>query len=178
MDRWAGHLGRVNQYWDVAYVKTDSKGMCRCLLCDTGWMSTGALISHFNGSWHYSTFYRVQADRIANVVEQAKSVPVDRLPSSRWKDEVQALLYQFIAEEKSEILKMANDKLAHYERLDALSSLELAICKAQIRPMFATMQELREYCILDSDFDSTAFVLGSRHGSEVIVPLVKEFLGW
>jgi len=68
-----------------------------------------------------------------------------------------------------------------YHRMEILSLLELALWKAKICDglTFHSMQEMREYSILEVDFDAQAFAQEMRISCarQVVVPLVSAFLG-
>ena len=67
-----------------------------------------------------------------------------------------------------------------YEKKEKASLVELAILKASIcdNIYFDSLQEIRDYSILEKDFEPYRFIKERRIicGSEVIVPLVMAFL--
>merc|ERR1712038_1730054 len=70
--------------------------------------------------------------------------------------------------------------LVRYEQMERLSLLELALWKAKIcdGTYFQNMQQVREYHILEDNFDVKEYVKIARVqcGSEVIVPIVLSYL--
>jgi len=70
--------------------------------------------------------------------------------------------------------------LVRYEQMERLSLLELALWKAKIcdGTYFQNMEQVREYHILEDNFDAKEYVKIARVqcGSEVIVPIVLSYL--
>ena len=70
--------------------------------------------------------------------------------------------------------------LLKYERREALSLLELALWKASIVSpgLFLSVREMKEYPVLDRDFDAQEYAARRREacGSAVVIPLVVTFL--
>jgi hypothetical protein len=67
-----------------------------------------------------------------------------------------------------------------YEKMEAISLLEMGLWKANIVAdgCFNSMIEMREYPILDENFDPNEYAMTKRItcGSAVIIPLVINFL--
>ena len=71
--------------------------------------------------------------------------------------------------------------LEMYERKEIASLLELAIWKVNIcRVHFSSVQEMKEYPVLDSSFDPSEYARTRRvtSGCTVVITQVISFLGW
>ena len=70
--------------------------------------------------------------------------------------------------------------ILQYERMEATSLLELALWKASIvsSGLFLSVHEMKEYPILDREFDAREYAARKREacGSAVVIPLVMAFL--
>jgi hypothetical protein len=195
MTEWIGKLGALNQHRDVPYVKKgDGKEVC-CLLCGTGWMPPSSRKAHFNGSTHASNYSRVQAaerrqkeneltlDRIQKMKEI--ELRIHRLGLRKWQNSMKSLMYEYTVHGAGDGVGVDEydgvlNKLKKYERMECVSLLELAIWKASICDglVFASMVELRQYKVLEEDFDSTAYSKKRlvESGSHFIIPRVLEYL--
>jgi len=141
---------------------------------------------HFNGSKHRKKHAALQKldqqhDEILNRYETLKdaqaSVELIRYPP--WKLAAMAMLYGVMVGTKSGV--RAYMLVRKYHRMEILSLLELALWNAKICDglTFHSMQEMREYSILEADFEAQTFAKEMRIscGSQVVVPLVSAFLG-
>lgn len=157
--------------------------MVRCLLCQTGYMPANGAKHHFNGSKHSAAFHRVKNLENEYVEKEIFMVTVqnrlENLGLDVWRWRVKAALYDVSRGARKDFLAVLR-MLERYEIMEILSLLELALWKAQICDglTFSSVQEMREYQILDENFDPTNFAMEMRaiSGSAVIIPLVKSFL--
>jgi hypothetical protein len=175
-------LGAPNQYRGVSYVSHEG-GQYRCMLCETGGMNSVSAKKHFNGSRHLQRHSAIaERQRKIFCMRYVKNVYKRILPQIRhsaWRDKIKSEMCDFVTGAKGyndcELL------CAKLFRMEALTSLELALWKARITDgaAFSTMQDLRDYPILDSAFDVDTFASDMRIscGSQVVIPLVLEYLG-
>lgn len=188
LERWMHELGQPTQYKNVAYVRSDDHYVW-CLMCNTGGMHHKVASKHFQGSHHLARFNQVKAlkDKHEEVRRRYKDCyvrslqqRVDHLGLAKWKDTVKVLLYDFSYGDIFQAGLEAEQVLAKYEKMERLSLLELAIWKCKICDgvTFSSIQEMREYKILEEGFDPTQFAQELRlvSGSPVIIPLVASFL--
>ena len=178
-------LGHVNQRKGVDYVNVED-GCFRCLLCDTGVMTTGTAKAHFNGRRHEKKWRALkveQEEERRSIIENAMLTRVNRLGHDSWREHMDELMKQYIYLGNNGIdrFSKAHSVLSKYELMEKTSLLELAIVKQNIcdQLTFSTMQEVIDYQALEEGFDQTEF-LNSRRitcGSDVIIRNVMPFLG-
>ena len=150
-------------------------------------MSGSSIPKHFQGRTHTRKYRRVQAleeeAEEASVIERRKysaslAASLGQLGLPRWRNEIKACLYDYIQTGGDESVLIRTVK--RFLLLERLSLLELALWKASICDgvLFSSMQEMREYEVLDSAFDPNAYATEKRvtSGCEVIIPLVLSFL--
>eukprot|EP00977_Amphora_coffeiformis_P002929 scaffold567_cov170-Amphora_coffeaeformis.AAC.3 len=185
---WMYRLGAPNQYRNVPYVvgSNTNIGCIRCVLCGTGDMFRKTAAFHFNGSGHQTMYRQVRAleeeeenRRQREAYIRSVQTRVARLGHLSWRWEVKAALHDYYVQNVPTVA-YAMHVLEKYERMEQLSLLELAIWKCQICDgvTFSSLQEMREYQIVDEDFDSTRFAQEMRRlgASSIIIPLVASFL--
>jgi hypothetical protein len=184
-------LGTQNQYRDVPYVESHD-GYYVCQLCQTGPIYKKHAGSHFNGSRHAAAYRNIQsleaedaemqdrASRVTSMMALA-SQKVKQLGLESWQSDVKAEMFDYVAKSpRKEVFEL----LEKYTKMEKLSLLELALWKSRILcndiTTFSTVQEMREYVVLESDFDVEAFAHEMRmtSGSKIVIPLVSAFLGW
>jgi hypothetical protein len=96
-----------------------------------------------------------------------------------WRSLMKSFVFDFIMGSSGlwECLSLLGTVL----QMEALSLLELVLWKTNMSDdiTFVDMQEMREYPILDTDFDVQAFAYAMRVscGAQVIIPLVLGYLG-
>ena len=154
-------------------------------------MSGSSIPQHFQGRTHTRKYRRVQAleeetTAAAAAAETEKRRKYTALLAAtlgqtglpRWRNEIKACLYDYIQTGGDESVLIRTVK--RFLLLERLSLLELALWKASICDgvLFSSMQEMREYEVLDSAFDPNAYATEKRvtSGCEVIIPLVLSFL--
>ena len=113
-----------------------------------------------------------------------------QVTSPHWRDEVQALLYRYMTDPgdmcsgRNTYLDKADALLRRAEKREMCMLVDLAVLKISIvatthqaRP-FDTIQEMREYPILEPSFNINAYIRGIRatNRSHVIVARVAAFL--
>lgn len=189
MSEWIGKLGAVNQYRDVDYVEKDG-AYYRCLLCSTGGMHKNVVSRHFNGSGHASRYHYVVEMEIERLrmrsawskLQDMKTLEtrVDSLGSSIWRLHVKELMFDHVSSEIVPTQKFYLAKLEAYEQMERISLLELAIWKSKICDglVFSSVLEMREYSVLEENFDSKEYAKNLRitSGCAIIIPRVLEFL--
>lgn len=185
LEKWMHHMGEPAQYHNVPYVRHDHH-FVQCLLCGTGGMIHKQAKKHFFGSRHLAMFQKVKAlkdqdDRRRQKEHFFRSLQarIASLGLPKWINEVKVFfLHDYVGDTVPEAIIKA--QLATYEKMERLSLLELALWKYKIcdSVAFSSMQEMREYKILEQDFDPAQFAREMRlvSGSPVIVPLVASFL--
>ena len=186
-------LGAVNQYNDMEYVIRHTDGTTKCLLCETGYMRKHERNRHFNGCRHEFNYQEVKRCEQSIVDERKRSefikwcdgikVRVEMLGLPKWKYSLKSKMFDFIyrthvaGDGVRQIILLT---LLGYEKLEATSLLELALWKSNIvcDVVFSSMQEMREYSILEQGFDPEEYARIRRVtcGSEVVIPLVVSFL--
>ena len=173
-------LGEENQWEGVDYVIHDDEGSVTCLLCKAGPMRDLRQIrQHFNGRRHSKNWCKERCDGMVK-----DSIPrINALGFEPWKKHVESLfrsaacdslILDFVHESTfttkvTAYYSKAVNQLEMYERMEALSLLELAIIK----------KEFHEYqASVEGDIDRRTFWDNRKttSGSNVIVPLVMEFL--
>ena len=184
--QWMHRLGGPTQRRNVPYVN-GTKRWCTCLLCGTGEMRGAVTIrSHFEGSSHAANYERVKAletaERLAAEAEKRRNysavltASLGQIRLTRWRNEIKAFLYDYIQTGNAGHLTRAS----RLYLMEKFSLLELALWKANICDgiVFSSMQEMREYEVLDSAFDPNAYATEKRmtSGCEVIIPLVLSFM--
>jgi len=186
-------LGGLIQYRGVTYVEKEGS-YYRCLLCGTGSMHkrTAGVRGHFTGSLHAANYQAVkrleeqeETDRQdllrLNNAKRIKLDVVGGLCHEPWRVEMKSLLLDHLTAPAPIAAIVVDTALKRYQKMEQLSLLELALWKAKICDglTFSTMQEMREYQVLDEDFDPKTFAQEMRHtsGCQVVVPLVSAFLG-
>ena len=196
MSQWMYRLGSIHQYSGVDYTNIAQDGDVRCLLCDTGWMSRRQRIQHFHGSKHAKKYRQVikiqeehtrlaqeqteQKDRSDRVLcMQALDLRVGKLGLQAWRNTVRATMFDYCQSRCD--MAYVTTVLKQHELKETASLLELAIWKAHIignGVIFQSVADMREYQILDEDFDPRQFAakLLLKSGAEVIIPNVLAFL--
>lgn len=184
MNFWnSSRLGKPNQYRGVAHVVQSGGNQFQCLLCKTGVMHKKSACSHFHSSGHLRRHEAVQRElaglskmRFAMFVDSAVVPMISYKP---WQTLIKACAFDYV-----------NGKTTYQAFWGAViqiwlkeitTVLELVLWKSKICDglTFHAMQQMREYPVLEMDFDTKAFAYYKRVGcgAEVIVPLVMEFLG-
>ena len=171
-------LGEENQWEGVDYVIHDDEGSVTCLLCKAGPMRDLRQIrQHFNGRRHSKNWCKERCDGMVK-----DSIPrINALGFEPWKKHVESLFSG--AARQSQILIStfrfttlvttyyyeAVNQLEMYERMEALSLLELAIIKTEFHEYQASVE---------GDIDRRTFWDNKKttSGSNVIIPLVLKFL--
>ena len=102
---------------------------------------------------------------------------VKQLGLESWRNEVKSKMYDFLGGFTSTSPAVL---LASYERKEILSLLELALWKSAALNgvMFKNIQEIREYPVLDEEFDVRRYFNEARvlSGCSSIIPRVLAFL--
>ena len=168
-----------DEWIEADYVDRNDQGRITCLLCHAGPMIGRSIEDHFYGQRHLGTIrFHLQVDLLSDEYIQKLRLDEVRLFKPRieaiefepWKQHVQSLFFTAItnpASQKSH--SQAFDQFYKYERMEALSLLELAIIKTEFHEYQASVE---------SDIDRRTFWDNRKttSGSNVIVPLVMEFL--
>lgn len=190
LGQWMNRLGAVNQYRNVDYVVKEA-GFYRCLLCETGGMHLQKGHKHFSGTKHVGRHRYVRIleedDRQSKKKEKAILFRVSmatlmhdyQMPTYHpWKVKAKALLFDRVLDQKSD--EEVDLALRKYGLMEKLSLVELALWKSRICDgiTFHSMQEMREYTTLESEFDANEYAREMRIscGSEVVIPLVLTYL--
>ena len=156
-------------------------------------MSRGARISHFHGENHASRYRRVQQlEQEVNRREQMRELEprVKQLGLEIWRNDVKSKMYEYLCNDTSRMImrdlfgnlitSRPAAHLARYECKEILSLLELALWKSSALngDMFDTIQEIREYPVLDEEFDVRRYFDEARvlSGCSSIIPRVLAFL--
>ena len=185
--KWMYHLGNPTQRRNVLYVE-GSERHCRCLLCDTGYMNGSSITDHFQGSTHARKYRRVQtleeeaaaaaaAEERRKLCASISAAAQRKIGLPRWRNEIKASMYDYIQTGNADDLTRT---VKRFSLLEELSLLELALWKTNICDgiVFSSIQEMREYGVLDPAFDPNEYAKEKRvtSGCEVIIPLVLSFL--
>lgn len=180
-------MGARNQYRDVPYFVFEG-GSYKCLLCETGGMGYEYTRAHTNGRSHgymYDHVKGLEAAATATLQKetdrmQIHKVRVEKLGLESWQLKMKALMFDYLTSgcvDDSEVVST----LSKFWKMERLSLLELALWKAKICDgvVFFNMQEMREYIVLEEDFQPDVFAREMRitSGCHAIIPLVSAFLG-
>jgi hypothetical protein len=140
--------------------------------------------SHVSGRKHLARFQKLKAaweGRFLTHWHASSSLPsrIKALGSEKWKWQMTSLHFSYLESGLGSDLKKAQTMLSKYELMEKLSLLELAIWKQQIvGHVFLSVQEAREYWVLEEGFDFKEYFFQRRvtSGVAVIVPIVLSFL--
>ena len=196
LDQWVDEpMPSLHQYNNASYVDVFC-GSVWCNLCGTGEMPREQRVKHFHGARHARKYQllnerrqEVFKERTATALMMAKirtskdfEPSIKRLYLQKWRMEIRGHFYSYIFEVENNGSKL-NDickLLRKYETYEICSLLELVLWKANLTRCgtFDSIQEVREYEVLDSKFDPDSFLQARRTtcGSVVVVPLVLEYL--
>lgn len=182
---WRSLLGADNRDKNVDYV-TKKGPFYTCLLCNAGPMHKNNTHRHFNSCGHAWNKKRsrilVKCETAIDLVRISVSLPTH----STWRLEAKALLYDYMmtVDYQEDIVTSYGEvekALKKFHRMENLSLLELALWKARICDgvTFQSMQEMREYTVLEPEFDVQQYARDMRMscGSEAVIPLVLSYLG-
>lgn len=179
-------LPQLHQYRGAPYFE-NVEGSFVCNLCRTGHMLSLIVVrSHMHGQRHakrYKTF--LQREKENRVVKNWRaSLPlrprIQGLGLERWRSHVSQLLFAYLGPGSETDFVNAKMFLVKYELMEKLSLLDLAIWKQNILGnTFVTVQEARDYWVLEDGFDTQEFFFQRRmtSGVAVILPIVESFLG-
>lgn len=182
------HCPQNNQFSSVAWVACHADGDVMCNLCGTGWMNHHNRRNHFNGRRHAKNMdtLRNHHDTFRNCHGTAEhlrtcdtyELQISKFPSIKWRESLRAMLHKVVM--KRETLHTLKTSITRYENKEALTLVDLWClkCKACSGPEFYSMNEIREYIVLDANFEATAFLRLKWIicGSQFITSLVKAFL--
>lgn len=190
-----GDLDNVRQLYDEHYVLEHDNGSVSCLLCFTGQITKGSIGRHFNGARHMKNYIKSKQLKtsledalvLSNLVLSNES-RIESLGCKKWRDNIKSLVYDTCCKIGNPDIKECSDfyqikkLISKHERMEAISLLELAIWKASICDgvVFRTVNEMKEYTLLDKDFEPSVYSNQARirkSGCQVIIPRVLEFLG-
>lgn len=185
---WCGQLGALHQFRNVSYVEHDSDGTVMCNLCGTGWMGRNQRVDHFHGQQHDKRYYEVRQREMelatalainsrSNDIRMLRD-RADALGFCRWTRHIHSLLLGHVTNGTG--TKQALGQLVKYELMEQVSLLELACWKFHIcaSGFFSSMEEAREYVVLEENFDVKSFAsdMRTQSGCAVIIPHVLEYL--
>ena len=191
MSEWVGKLGSLHQYQNVPYVETTRhrRGARRikCNLCGTGWMQLNQRDALFHGNSHFVNYNQVknlerQEQMIHSLNRMVLLEPrVRQLGFEKWRVHVKSAMYDFTSSAgPDDLYDNVVAILLKHERMEAASLLELILWKyaACNGDLFTSLEEIREYPVLDEAFDVKAYLGDARtcSGSESIIPRVLAFL--
>ena len=168
-------------------LKVYPNGQTVCILCNTGGMNSRNLKSHLKGYSHRSKLNQIQAQmRKANRFQDLCPfiyISVMSIQHDKWKLMMKGHMFDYQeCDEASKHTKFREIEalVTKYEQMERLSLLELAIWKSKIISSgeFNSVQDMKEYIVLDKYFDPKAFANDMRMtcGSQVIIPNVMKFL--
>ena len=177
-------IGISTQTEGVSHVVAVEGEKIQCLLCGTVIRSCYAHY-HFRSPRHQKRHAlvrqcqrqrRSRSEILANNLDEAGLEHIDHFP---WRSLLKCSLYDYLM--KFQTIEKCHLMFAKVLRMESMSLRELALCKLHIcdHLTFSTMQEMREYPILESTFDVPTYIHEMRvnSGVQVVVPLVLEFLG-
>jgi len=175
-------LPKQNQYKDAFYTRVNGR-FITCNLCGTGEMHKNSWKSHAEGWCHTMKYNDLKYGR--ELKARTKEITILRkcigdLTCQKWQRHVKGALFSYVVENDLDSLHAAKSLLREYHYREINLFLDLALWKASIcsNGVFSSMDEMREYVVLENDFDSKQFMAECRtsNGSSVIIPLVEEFL--
>lgn len=172
------------QYQGVSHVVAEGE-KSRCLICRTGPMVPNNSKIHFRSRRHQKRHALVrqcqQKQRSTSEIlaHNLDGAVLRNIHHSPWRSMVKCSMYDFLM--KFQTLEKCHLLFAKILRMESMTLLELALSKLNIvdNLIFSTMQEMREYPILESTFDIPTYIYDMRvnSGAQVVIPLVLEFLG-
>ena len=128
----------------------------------------------------YRAFYTVSRENFNEVRDL--NCRADTLGSAAWRATVRSEVLGAVDVQwtlRPSAKAKIEELLRRLERKERCSLIDLAMLRAGVKPAFSTLEEVREYVILDPAFDPSEFLLQTRatNGSGVVIPLVMDFLG-
>ena len=169
------HISPANNMVQPFIRKYEESEMVRCVLCSTTWMNVGDMQRHIDIWYHREVFYAMcsmRAEKWRNLLKTREQTLPRRirersmaLGHPKWTQHVSAMSYEYlISSAAREHVTISNLSLLldKYVKMEKLSILELAVLKSA-RNSRNDLPSLHD--------------LGITCGLQVIIPLVKSFLG-
>jgi hypothetical protein len=168
------HISPANKMVQPFIRKDEESEMVRCVLCSTTWMNVGDMQRHIDSQNHCQVFYAMlymRTEKWRNLLQTREGTLTGirersmALGHPKWTQHVSAMSYEYlISSTAREHVTRSNLSLLldKYVKMEKLSILELAVLKSA-RNSRNDLPSLHD--------------LGITCGLQVIIPLVKSFLG-
>jgi hypothetical protein len=178
-----------DEYKVAPYLESSDGKNFVCLLCSTSVMSGIEVVrTHCSGKKHINRYriFQVECEwelrrRLEPLQRSFTLRPrIQALRLEKWKWHVSHMLLRFLESGSDVDLNRAEEILFKYELMEKLSLLELAVWKQHILGRtFRTIQEARDFWLMDESFEAREYFVQQRvtSGVAVIVPIVLSFLG-